>query len=90
VVGGDDMMMMVTPPLPHANPTLPLSSSSALFHVQIITILSNNIYVDCCISILEAPREQDGELHSSIRYLGPLYIRAHLEFGPFGVEPTWT
>jgi hypothetical protein len=23
-------------------------------------------------------------------YLGPLYIRAHLEFGPFGVEPTWT
>ena len=22
--------------------------------------------------------------------LGPLHIRAHLELGPFGVEPTWT
>ena len=55
--------MMVGPPLFPANPTLPLTSSSDLFDVQIITIVSNNIYMDCCISILEAPTGQDSELH---------------------------
>jgi hypothetical protein len=46
----------------------------------------DHILITLCICrVLDVPNDMES-LHSS----GPLYIRAHLELDPFGVEPTWT